>query len=235
MRYSIAFTPPPRHVLSEAAALWLGRDAFAGHLYEPHGIGGLGIHEIAFHTALPRRAGFHAMLQAPFRLKDDANPASLLKHMMTFAGGRQPFLLPPLEVARVGQGLGLIASTYPYEMHELACSVIHEFDAYRAPLSDVEIERRNPDVLNATEFANLHRWGHPHVMDEYRFHMMLTGALNASELERFERALKRFFAPALEMPLEVANLALMIEEEQGAPFHVHSLHPLGPVSQKKRA
>jgi hypothetical protein len=35
--------------------------------------------------------------------------------------------------------------------------------------------------------------------------------------------------------VEVANLALFAEEEQGSPFQVHSLHPIGRVGARKIA
>jgi hypothetical protein len=117
----------------------------------------------------------------------------------------------------------------------LAASVVQEFDAFRAPLTEAEIERCDPGDLSATQFANLYRWGCPNVMDEFRFYMPLTGPLPANEIPRFDLALKHFFAPYLNQPVEIANLALFVEDEPGAPLQVHSLHPLGRVAARKIA
>jgi len=68
MRYAICFTPAASDPLSHVAANWLGRNVFSGEMVEPTAIRGLSIHEIAFHTALPRRYGFQGVLKAPFRL-----------------------------------------------------------------------------------------------------------------------------------------------------------------------
>ncbi|MFN7092199.1 MAG: DUF1045 domain-containing protein, partial [Allorhizobium sp.] len=106
---------------------------------------------------------------------------------------------------------------------------------FRAPLSEAEIDRRNPERLSAPQFTNLSRWGHPYVMDEFRFHMTLTGPLLARDFPRIEQALKAHFDPALAEPVVIANLALFVETERGAPFTVHSLHPLGRVSSRKIA
>jgi hypothetical protein len=63
----------------------------------------------------------------------------------------------------------------------------------------------------------------------------LTGPLSATDMPRFELALREYFRPYLKKPVEVANLALFVEAEQGAPFHVHSLHPMGRVAARKTA
>jgi hypothetical protein len=235
MRYAICFTPPAHDGLTVAAAQWLGRNAFSGEAADLPSIRGIDIHDIAFNTALPRRFGFHALLKAPFRLQGDVSEAMLLRHLMRFAGGVEPFQLPELEVGRLGDFCGLLPAMPCETMRLLAAAVVQEFDAFRAPLSEAELERSDPGNLSAAQFANLHRWGHPYVMDEFRFHMALTGPLAPREMPRFELALRDFFAPYLRRRVEVANLALFVEEEPRSPFQVHSLHPLGRVSSRKIA
>lgn len=235
MRYAIYFTPPAHDPLTLAASQWLGRNAFSGEAMEAPAIRGLGLHDIAFHTALPRRQGFQATLKAPFRLASDVTEAMLLRHLMRFAGAHAPFDLPPLQVARLGGFLGL-APVIPCEaVRFLAAAVVQEFDAFRMPLSEAELELRDPGDLSAAQFANLYRWGHPYVMDEFRFHMPLTGAMNAADMRHFEPLLAAWLAPFLMKPVPIANIALFVEEEPGAPFQVHSLHPLGRVAARKIA
>jgi putative phosphonate metabolism protein len=235
MRYAIHFTPPAYDPLALAAAQWLGRNAFSGEAMEPPAIRGIGIHEVAYNTALPRRYGFHAVLKAPFRLPEEVSETMLLRHLMRFAGAHDPFDLPSLEIVRLGNFFGLAPAVPCETMRFLAASVVQEFDAFRAPLSEAELERCDPDSLSATQFANLYRWGHPYVMEEFRFHMALTGPLSTAEMLRFETTLRDYFAPYLSKPIEIANLALFVEEEPGAPFQVHSLHPMGRVAARKIA
>lgn len=102
-------------------------------------------------------------------------------------------------------------------------------------MSDADIERADPDRLSATQLTNLHRWGHPYVMDEFRFQMMLTGGVVPGDCARVERAVRGVFASVLERQIEFSNLALFVEDEPGAPFRVHSLHPMGRVSARKIA
>ncbi|MQB42316.1 DUF1045 domain-containing protein [Rhizobium sp. ICMP 5592] len=235
MRYAICFTPSASDPLTLVAANWLGRNVYSGEMVDPPATRGLGIHEIAFHTAVPRRYGFNGTLKAPFRLAEDMSEAGLLRDLMRFSGTLTPFEIPRLEVARLGGAFGLVPSVPCQQMHFLAASVIQAFDHYRAPLTEAEIERSDPDGLSATQFANLHRWGHPHVMDEFRFHMMLTGTVNPTDTARMEQVLRDVFEPVLAEPVPVSNIALMMEEGAGGPFRVHSLHPMGKISARKIA
>jgi hypothetical protein len=235
MRYAICFTPPPSDPLSLVAANWLGRNVYSGQMLDPPAVRGLGIHEIAFHTALPRRYGFHGALKAPFRLADPTSEPALLRDLMRYSGTFTPFEIPQLEVARLGNVFGLVPSYPSAPLNYLAAALVQEFDHFRAPLSEEEIDRCDPDELSAAQFSNLHRWGCAHVMEEFRFHMLLTGPVTQSDMPRMERVLRDFFEPVLTEPVSVSNIALMMEEGTGGPFRVHSLHPMGKVSARKIA
>lgn len=235
MRYAICFTPPASDPLSLVAANWLGRNVYSGDMLEPPAVRGLGIHEIAFHTAVPRRYGFHGVLKAPFHLSGDMSESQLLRDLMRFAGTFAPFQISRLEIARLGSFYSLMPSAPCEQIQYLASAIVQEFDRYRAPLSEADIERSDPDGLSAAQFANLHRWGNPYVMDEFRFHMPVTGSINAIDMPRIEAALRTIFEPVLKEPVMVSNVALMIEEGTGGPFRVHSLHPMGKVSARRIA
>lgn len=235
MRYAICFTPPPGDPLCHTGMQWLGRNSFSGEALDPPPVRGLDVHEIAFHTAVPRRYGFHGLLKAPFRLLEEADEPQLLRSLMRFAGSLDPFELPTLEIGRCGRSYSLLPAVPCADMDYLAAAVVQEFDRYRAPLTEAEIERADPDGLSAAQFANLHRWGHPYVLEEFRFHMPLTGPIGLPDMPRFEPVLKSVFAGVLERPVTVANIALFAEEGKGGPFRVHSLHPLGKIGLRRRA
>lgn len=235
MRYIIGFTPPPRDPLTMTAASWLGRNVFTGDRVEESETGGLGLREVAFYTAMPRRYGFHAALKAPFRLAEPTAEAALLRDLMRYSGTFEPFQIPRLEVARLGNTFGLVPSYPLAPLNYLASALTQEFDHFRAPLSEAEIDRCDPDLLSATQFANLHRWGCADVMDEFRFRMALTGPVHAADMPRMERVLRDLFEPVLSEPILVSNIALMMEESNDGPFRVHSLHPIGKVTARKSA
>ncbi len=235
MRYAIYFAPPLNDPVSRVAANWIGRNAFTDEMVEAPAITGLNSAEIAYYTAAPRRYGFHGTLKAPFRLAEGQREEPLLHTLMTFSGAFKAFEIPRMEVSRLGPFFALVPSSPVPDLDDLAARVTREFDHFRAPLSEEEIERRNPANLSPQQLANLHRWGYPYVFDEFRFHMTLTGPIDDDDAARVEQALHTFFDPVLSEPIEVRNIALFVEAEYGAPFHVHSLHPLGSVEQLRSA
>src|SRR5690606_29713379 len=120
-------------------------------------------------------------------------------------------------------------------LDRFAGEVVAAFDRFRAPLSDTEIKRRNPDALNPDEFRNLLQWGYPYVFESFRFHMTLTGRVPDHDLPRVRAAIDEMFGPVLERPAMVDGLALFVEPEPGAPFMVKSWHGLGRRRQRRIA
>jgi hypothetical protein len=68
------------------------------------------------------------------------------------------------------------------------------------------------------EDAHLLRWGYPYVFDRFRFHVSLTGPLDAAEAHRLMPPLAALFAPAIRESLRLDAVALFAEAEAGAPF-----------------
>jgi putative phosphonate metabolism protein len=211
MRYAIYFTPPSGDALLKVAANWLGRSAFSGEAVKVPAIRTLAAEDVAVLTEEPRRYGFHGTLKAPFRL-DEASSA--------------PFVIPRLKLQGIGPFFALVPEEPVAELNQLANDIVVSFDRFRAPLRDAEIAKRRPERLSEAQRQNLDRWGYPYVFDEFRFHMTLTGPVDEKQRSQVERTLDDFFAPVLEDQVEVANLALFVEPEKGAPFEIHSLHPL---------
>lgn len=235
MRYAVYFTPPPDSPLTRLAASWLGRDPFTGNALQPPAVSTLAPAEIAFHSAPPRRYGFHATLKAPFRLAADETESSLIDAISTFAAAAEPFAIPRLQVGQIDGFFALVPAAPLARLNGFADDVVREFDRFRAPLSETEIERRNPDALSAEEFQNLHRWGYPYVFDAFRFHMTLTGRVGGSEAERVRSALDDVFGAKLAAPVPVDGIALFVEPEAGAPFGVLDYRGFGPRRERKSA
>lgn len=235
MRYAIYFTPGQDDPLTRVAASWLGRDPFsAAHPTAPD-VTGLSPAEIAYHTASARRYGFHATLKAPFHLAENATEAELDDAVARFAAGAEPILLSGLAPTRIDGFLALTPRGPAPDLDRFAGEVVTVFDRFRAPLSDSEIQRRNPDALSPEEFRNLLQWGYPYVFESFRFHMTLTGRVSDADLPRVRAAIDEVFAPVLERPAIVDGLALFVEPEPGAPFMVRSWYGLGRRQQRKTA
>lgn len=226
MRYAIYFTPPSSDALLTVASNWLGRSAFSCEPVKVPAIRALSAEEIARLTEEPRRYGFHATLKAPFRLDEAYSESDLLSALMHFASSSEPVVIPRLKLQGIGPFFALVPEEPVAELNQLANDVVVSFDRFRASLSDAEIAKRRPERLSPQQALNLKRWGYPYVFEEFRFHMTLTGLVEEKHRAHVERVLDSFFAPVLEDSVEIANLALFIEPEKGAPFEIHSLHPM---------
>ncbi|PYE90008.1 DUF1045 domain-containing protein [Phyllobacterium leguminum] len=226
MRYAIYFTPPAGDPLSKVAANWLGRNVFSGAAVKPPAIRSFEPEEVALLTAEPRRYGFHATLKAPFSLDEKFTERDLLSSLMHFASSVAPVTIDRLHVAALGDFFALVPEEPLAELDQLANDVVVALDRFRASATETERARRKPESLSISQLRNLEQWGYPYVFEDFRFHMTLTGRVEEKDKLRVARMLDAFFEPVLSEPVEINNLALFVEAEPGAPFEVHSLHPL---------
>ncbi|HEY6631255.1 MAG TPA: DUF1045 domain-containing protein [Rhizobiaceae bacterium] len=235
MRYAIYFTPAQNDLLTRVAASWLGRDPFSSAQPPAPAVTSLSPAEIAYHTASARRYGFHATLKAPFHLADNASEAELDHAVAGFAAAAEPIQLSNLVPTRIDGFIALTPGSPAPDLDRLAGEVVTQFDRFRAPLSEADIRRRNPDALRPEEFRNLLQWGYPYVFESFRFHMTLTGRVPDHDLPRVRAAIDEAFAATLERPVTVDGLALFVEPEPGAPFTVRSWYALGRREARKTA
>ncbi|WP_316961442.1 DUF1045 domain-containing protein [Agrobacterium tumefaciens] len=225
MRYAIYFSPAKDHPLTEAASRWLGRDAFSGTLHDDHSA-------FADVTAEPRRYGFHATLKAPFELSQKYSEADLLSAFDDFAANQSAFDIPRVVVDALGPFFALVPDRTYQPLQDFAAEIVDHFDRFRAPLSESDIARRRPQSLTESQRQNLSLWGYPYVMDDFRFHMTLTGRVNDSEATGLRDILTSEFSEFTDRPLSVSGIALFAEETRGAPFAVHRWLPLGHQPKK---
>ena len=188
--------------LTRLAASWLGRDPFTG----AHGAAAVGDAAVAGRDRLPhrraRRYGFHATLKAPFQLAANETEAALGERRRRIRGQRRALRASrALPSARSTVLRAAARQSRLPTLDRFAGDVVKAFDRFRAPLTEAEIERRNPDALSAEEFRNLCQWGYPYVFEAFRFHMTLTGRVAAGEPARVRAALDEVFAPMLAEPV----------------------------------
>lgn len=235
MRYALYFTPAHGDRLTVAASSWLGRDAFTNEPLRPPLSTFLTPAEIAYHTAAARRYGFHATLKAPFELAEGETEAALLDALDTFARRAKPFVIPRVRIDQLDGFFAVVPDCQASDLDAFAAAVVRDFDRFRAPLSDAEIARRNPDALSPEQVRNLVQWGYPHVFESFQFHMTLTGRVPAAEARRVRAALDEIFQTLLEAPIAVEGLALFVEPEPGAPFAVLSYKEFVRERERKTA
>ncbi|MBB4952931.1 putative phosphonate metabolism protein [Agrobacterium vitis] len=226
MRYAIYFTPPQGHALTIAASRWLGRDAFSNQEMEQVPVPGVSSGEIAALTAEPRRYGFHATLKAPFSLKEGEAEESLVEAFEAFCASNTAFDIPNVIVGQLGPFFALVPDqTYP-QLQDFTATVVQFFERFRAPLSDADMARRKPERLSERQRHLLEQWGYPYVMEEFRFHMTLTGPVDAAQSQTMQLALDDVFADYTHRALAISGLGLFIEKSRGAPFTAVSWLPL---------
>ncbi|NKN37136.1 DUF1045 domain-containing protein [Agrobacterium sp. a22-2] len=226
LRYALYFTPPEEDSLTQAAARWLGRDAFSDHQIAHDPVDGLPDGDLQDLLADPRRYGFHATIKAPFELAEGASEAHLLSAFEAFCSRTEAFDIPKVVVGQLGPFFAIIPDRIYPVLQTFAASVVEEFEPFRAPLSEADIARRRPERLSDSQRANLMRWGYHHVMDDFRFHMTLTGPADPGIAPILSDVLNQRFADFVNRPLTVSGLGLFVEESRGAPFTVKSWLPL---------
>jgi putative phosphonate metabolism protein len=229
MRYAIYFTPGEADPLTRAAERWIGRSAFSDATLAPLDA------DLAFHTASARRYGFHATLKAPFRLADDSSEAELIDAFDRWTAAREPFVGPRLVIGQIDGFFALVPEMPNADLDALARDLTVDFDAFRASASEAEIARRNPENLTTRQVRHLQEWGYPYVMEDFRFHMTLTGRVTGEEAAHLRRRLDKHFGALLDAPVTFASLALFIEAEPGAPFTVRAFRQLGRNLARKTA
>ena len=235
VRYAIYFTPPADNALTRTAAKWLGRDPFGGETSEMVTPANMETADYVALTEDARRYGFHATLKAPFPLAKGKTETELVDAFMHFAESIDPFEIDEIVLGRLGDFFALVPGGPCQPLKELAQECVAQFDKFRAPLTQAEIDRRKPDELTANQRMNLMTWGYPYVLDDFRFHMTLTGQVPKSHHEAFRSAIEDRFSGLINRPLPVNHLALFIEPSKGAPFTVHTIRHLGRSAPRKNA
>lgn len=234
MRYALYFSPAADHPLTTAASRWLGRDAFTGDTFATPHVAGLASEDVHALTADPRRYAFHATLKAPFELAEDRSEADLLEALERFAAATPAFDIPNIVIGQLGRFFALVPDRIYPDLQEFAAGIVEKFEPFRAPLTDADIARRKPETLSPAHRENLIRWGYPHVMDEFRFHMTLTGQVEPEQSAAIRMALDARFADFIDKPLSINGLSIFVEPERGAPFTTLRWLPLQPTPDSRK-
>jgi hypothetical protein len=228
-RYAIYLAPPADSALWRFGSAVLGYDAETREDVHGFAPGGFGAAEWRASTARPRTYGFHATLKAPFRLAEGRTEGNLRAGLAEMAARHTAFDAGPLVVTAMGQGgAGFVALTLAQPSAEIArleADVVAGIDVFRAHLTEAEIAARNPAKLTPRQRDNLVLRGYPYIGPDYKLHFTLSGALDDPEPVRraLEQALRVEVGSA---SLAVSDLALFVQPEPGARFHVAERFPL---------
>ena len=178
-------------------------------------------------TDRPRKYGFHATVKPPFSLASNSTQGDLQDAFHAFCATVSPATGGTLKISRLGRFLAMTQDVQSNEVTELAASTVSHFDKFRAPLSDQDIAKRRQRRLTPQQDALMLRWGYPYVMQEFKFHMTLTGLLQSDEIDAIEHDANTRFREFLGQPLKIASIALLGEDSDSGRFHVVDKLSLG--------
>lgn len=218
-RYAVYFTPDG--ALAEAGAAWLGWDLATGQPVANPDVAGLDLPKL---TQTPRKYGFHATLKPPFVLREGQTVAALHAAFEGFCASAAPVTLDGLTVSHMGRFFAMTPLGDVTQLRALAGTIVSDFDDFRAAPSEDELARRRGAGLSEAQEQHLTRWGYPYVMDQFRFHMTLSGRVeNGGDIAPL---VEQHFANVLPAPFVVDHLSLAGQRADGMFERITRL-PLG--------
>jgi putative phosphonate metabolism protein len=219
-RYAIYYAPESASVLDRFGTVLLGYDAADGEdLPFPADVIAA-VPDWRELTSDPRKYGFHATLKAPFSLAPDKTEADLFAVCAAFAATPRAIPVISPEVGAISGFIAIIPAEPPADLIQLAADCVREFDVLRAPLTEADRARRNPSQLTAAQRGYLDRWGYPYVMEQFRFHMTLTGRLGSERREPVLAMLRsRFSSTGIER-LAIDRILAFRQDDAASRFRI---------------
>ena len=225
-RFAVYYAPAEDSPLTRFGWAWLGRDPrSAGDA--PFPAVGLDTVRHAELIAEPRRYGLHATLKPPFRLAQGCKREDLVDAMARFCAATRPVEAPALTLAAIDGFIALVPREDAPELDRLAARCVDSFDRFRAAPSEAETKKRLAANLSDRQRALLDRWGYPYVMEEFRFHITLTGRLDAANRAEIIALLSPHVAETNAAPLRIDSLCLFEQPDTDRRFVLTARFPLG--------
>lgn len=221
-RYALYYAPEESSALWHSGSHWLGRCAISGRASDQLAVQGVDATHFAALTAAPRRYGLHATLKAPFRLAAGTTLGEFVGELRSWCATQLPFPMPGIRVGFVDDFVALVPSASSTRLDAIAAECVKRFDRFRAPLTDDEIARRNPQRLDRRAADLLGLWGYPFVMEFFRFHLSLTGTLpdDAPLRDLLLSAARSHFRDATDAPSTFDSICVFEEPAPGENFRL---------------
>lgn len=216
-RYALYYAPPPSAGWSRIATGWLGWDMQTGQEVAHPVLADLPL-PLAEITRAPRKYGLHATLKPPFRQAAGMEPGDLEAACESLVKTLPALSVGPLRLTRLGQFLALCPPATA-ELSDLAAACVRGLDHLRAPMTQTEYSRRLNTNLTPRQLSNLNIWGYPFVLDDFRFHITLSGRLPKGDLGLVQTVLEQTLVPNLPEMFKITDLALAGQDRDGR-FHL---------------
>lgn len=225
-RYAIYFVPSPDDALYRFGASLLGYDAYTG---KPTPFANSIEADVAGWKQIavdPSKYGFHATLKAPISLAPGKTEDELANAVQAFARITRAVPVITPVVRAIGSFVAVVPRDPCPDLQNLADDCVITFDKFRAPLTPEDRGRRNVSALTEREVAHLDRWGYPYVLNDFRFHMTLTGSLPADRRSEVLNTLQKRFAALGLQSMAIDRLALLRQSDATSNFTIISHWPL---------
>ncbi len=219
-RYAIYYVAAVGSDLDRFGARLVGYDAFSGtELAFPDGVTQM-VTDWRDLSRDPRKYGFHATLKAPLSLAPGKTEAELVAACKTFAGTPRPLPVIRPVVDSISGFIAVVPAERSADLERLAADCVREFDTFRAPLTPEDRARRNPAALTPRQCQHLDRWGYPYIMEDFRFHMTLTGRLEAGRRQPVLTMLRDRFSALGLNTLTIDRIAVFRQDDAGSRFRI---------------
>jgi putative phosphonate metabolism protein len=218
-RYAVYFAPAQGSGLERVCSSILGRCARTGRDLRQPCLPGVEPERLAELTSAPRHYGLHGTLKPPFFLAEGATETGLTDAVAALAAGERSFDLPPLRLEPICSFLALTPQAPCQELDALARACVTQLDSFRREPSPEELARRRARGLSAEQDRLLAQWGYPFVLQEFRFHLTLTGSItDPAERQRVRAALVPLLSPVLGRPVPFREICIFRQPDPSAPF-----------------
>ncbi|WP_299937425.1 DUF1045 domain-containing protein [uncultured Pelagimonas sp.] len=207
-RFAVYYLPP-LGPLTEFGAQWLGWNIDTGSA-----VAHFDIPDLDVFTQTPRKYGFHGTLKPPFRLADGMTLDGLRHAVATLAKTQPAVQIDGLTPIKLGRFWALAPVGDTADLAHLATRIVQDLDGFRAPSTPEDLERRRKANLTLEQVAHLQKWGYPYVLDQFKFHLTLTGKLSKPQSRLAEAALADTL-PSLPQPYPINTIALVGERSDG--------------------
>lgn len=227
-RYAVYAMANPQSPLFLRASRWLGWDNVAAAkstFPEAQELENPGPLDIERMTRTPRKYGFHGTIKPPMRLAEGYDESMLTARASKLAAELAPVTIPAMEIAAIGSFLALVPAQPNAGLADLASHFVTGLDDFRRPADEAELERRRAAGLSTRQHELLSAFGYPYVLDQFRFHMTLSGRLDPNHVPMAKALLEQWIGPVIPEPFILDRLAVMGEAADGR-FRLVSWVPL---------
>ena len=218
-RYGVYFAPAVDSPWWRFGAGWLGWDDARGQALAQPRLPEFSPEDFHGFTSEPRRYGFHATLKAPFRLRPGVDETTLRDRLAMLAARLRALKMGPLVPVHLDAFVALVPRERQPAIDALAARCVMDLDDLRAPLTSAEVARREAAGLDERQRELLARYGYPHVLGYFRFHLTLSGPVDPVTADLLAHRAGETVGPlnARHPPL-LDRLCLFREDHPGAPF-----------------